>query len=83
MKKKIYYWSPCLNKVATVKATLNSAISLAKYSNDYDVKIINVFGEWHNYKKIFKITTSMYLICLLIIIIFYLKQDMQVAGFPI
>ena len=51
MKKKIYYWSPCLNKVATVKATLNSAISLAKYSNDYDVKIINVFGEWHNYKK--------------------------------
>ena len=40
-----------MNKVATVKATLNSAISLAKYSNDYDVKIINVFGEWHNYKK--------------------------------
>ena len=51
MKKKIYYWSPCLNKVATVKATLNSAISLAKYSSYYDVKIINVFGEWHNYKK--------------------------------
>ena len=51
MKKKIYYWSPCLNKVATVKATINSALSLAKYSNKYDVKIINVFGEWQNYKN--------------------------------
>ena len=51
MKKLIYYWSPCLNKVATVKATINSALSLSKYSKDYDVKIINVCGEWNNYKS--------------------------------
>ena len=51
MKKTIYYWSPCLTQIATVKATLNSAISLAKYSNDYDVRIINVCGEWNKYKN--------------------------------
>ena len=51
MKKKIYYWSPCLAKVATVKATINSAISLAKYSNTYEVKIINVCGEWTKHQK--------------------------------
>ena len=51
MKKSIYYWSPCLTKVGTVKSTLNSAISLAKYSKNYDVKILNVFGEWSKYKN--------------------------------
>ena len=51
MKKTIYYWSPCLTKIATVKATLKSAMSLAKYSNLYEVKIINVCGEWNKYKK--------------------------------
>ena len=40
MKKTIYYWSPCLTKVATIKATMNSAISLARYTDLYDVKII-------------------------------------------
>ena len=54
MKKSIYYWSPCLNKVGTVKSTLNSAISLAKYSSTYDVKILNVFGEWSEYKNYLK-----------------------------
>ena len=51
MKKTIYYWSPCLTQIATVKATLNSAISLSKYSNDYDVRIINVCGEWNKYRN--------------------------------
>ena len=51
MKKSVVYWSPCLTKVGTVKSTLNSAISLAKYSKNYEVTIINVFGEWSNYKK--------------------------------
>ncbi len=50
MKKSIYYWSPCLNKVGTVKSTLNSAVSLAKYSKIYNVKILDVFGEWSNHK---------------------------------
>ena len=51
MKKSVVYWSPCLDKVGTVKSTLNSAISLAKYSKDYDVTIINVFGEWSSHYK--------------------------------
>ena len=51
MKKTIHYWSPCLSKVATVKATMNSAIALAKYSDLYKVKIINVCGEWTRYKN--------------------------------
>ena len=51
MKKSVVYWSPCLTKVGTVKSTLNSAISLAKDSEDYEVTIINVFGEWSSYQK--------------------------------
>ena len=51
MKKTIYYWSPFLTKVGTVKSTLNSAISLAKFSNDYNVIILNIFGEWTKYKN--------------------------------
>ena len=49
--KKVFYWSPCLTKVGTVKSTINSAISLSKYSKDkFKVKIINSCGEWDNYK---------------------------------
>jgi len=51
MKKKIFYWSPCLNPVGTVKSTLNSAISLQKYNGEkYEINLINAFGEWENYK---------------------------------
>ena len=53
MKKTIYYWSPCLDKVGTVKSTLNSAIAVSKFSKDFNVKIINVFGEWTEDKEIF------------------------------
>ena len=50
MKKKIFYWAPCLNKVGTVISTKNSAISLAKYKkNLYDITILNVFGEWDDH----------------------------------
>ena len=50
MKKKIFYWSPCLNPVGTVKSTLNSASSLIKYNQDeYDVYLINACGEWDQY----------------------------------
>jgi glycosyltransferase involved in cell wall biosynthesis len=52
MKKEVYYWAPCLDKVGTVKSTLNSAISLSKYSNRFNVSIINVFGEWDEYADI-------------------------------
>ena len=55
--KKIYYWSPCLDLVGTVKSTINSAISLAKYSkapDQFQVKVINSCGEWNKQKKLFK-----------------------------
>lgn len=54
MKKKIYYWSPCLNPVGTVKSTINSAISLSKFDENCDVKVINVCGEWNDYKHDFE-----------------------------
>ena len=48
----IYYWSPFLSKVATVKAVLNSAISLKKYSKNYiRPYIINSIGEWNEFEK--------------------------------
>ena len=54
MKKKIYYWTPSISKVGTIKTTLNSAIALAKFQKDYEIKILNVFGEWSNYKVFLK-----------------------------
>ena len=50
-KIKIFYWSPCLNPVGTIKSTINSATSLSRYSDNYDVFIINTFGEWDFYKE--------------------------------
>ena len=52
MIKKIFYWSPCLNAVGTVKSTLNSAIALSKYSKDYKVFVINSCGEWNDYRDL-------------------------------
>tara|TARA_B100000767_G_scaffold108865_1_gene104368 strand:+ start:45889 stop:47034 length:1146 start_codon:yes stop_codon:yes gene_type:complete len=55
MKKKIFYWSPCLNPVGTVKSTLNSAVSSMQYgSNFFDVTLINACGEWDEYLDYFK-----------------------------
>jgi glycosyltransferase involved in cell wall biosynthesis len=49
---KVFYWSPHISHVATIKAVLNSAISLSKYGNNqYDVSIINANGEWDNFKS--------------------------------
>ena len=46
MKKKIYYWSPCLNKVGTVISTKNSAISIAKYKkNEFKGVSIDTFSQ--------------------------------------
>ena len=51
---KIFYWSPYIGKIATIKAVLYSAISIKKFSNyQNEVSIINCFGEWDLYKKIF------------------------------
>tara|TARA_B100001027_G_scaffold65652_1_gene44558 strand:- start:575 stop:1732 length:1158 start_codon:yes stop_codon:yes gene_type:complete len=51
MKKNIYYWSPCLNPVGTTISTINSSIALSKYSNKYNVSVINTCGEWDKFKK--------------------------------
>lgn len=49
IKKKVTYWSPHISQVATVKAVINSAKSLKKYSNSYfKPEIIDVFGEWED-----------------------------------
>lgn len=51
MKKTIYYWSPCLTNVGTIKSTLNSSIALARYNSNYEVVLLNVFGEWSDCKR--------------------------------
>tara|TARA_B100000963_G_C22639753_1_gene679783 strand:- start:2524 stop:3684 length:1161 start_codon:yes stop_codon:yes gene_type:complete len=53
MKKKVFYWSPCLNPVGTVISTINSSVALMKYSDSYDVSIINSCGEWDKFKDYF------------------------------
>ncbi len=54
--KEVYYWSPCLTNIGTLKSTINSSISLSKYyKNEFKVSIINSCGEWDNYRdELFK-----------------------------
>ena len=53
MEKKIYYWSPFFSNIATIKAVLNSSISIKKFSNNiFKPALINVIGEGDDYKKI-------------------------------
>lgn len=48
-KKKICYWAPFIDNVATIKAVYNSVKSINKYSNNiYEGNIVDVFGEWKN-----------------------------------
>lgn len=51
MKKKIFYWCPFIDKVATVKSVINSAYSISKYDKDLVPIILNTVGEWDSYKK--------------------------------
>ena len=52
MKNKIYYWSPFVSEVATVKSVINSASSVNKYlSENYEAYIIDVYGEFEKYEK--------------------------------
>ena len=49
--KKIFYWSPHISNVATIKNVLNSMISLKSYSKKpVNISIINVIGEWSRNK---------------------------------
>jgi len=50
--KKIFYWSPYLSNVATIKNVLNSAMSIKKYNKrSLNISIIDVIGEWSKFKK--------------------------------
>lgn len=56
MKKNILYWSPYLGRVATIRSVINSMLGLKKFmKKNYDVSIINCYGEWDdqipNFKK--------------------------------
>ncbi len=53
-KKSIFVWSPFISKVGTVQNVINSLNSINKYSK-FNTNLINVFGEWDNYKKSFSI----------------------------
>ncbi len=53
MKKKIFYWSPCLNPVGTVISTINSSLSVSKYSREFEVSILNTCGEWDEFRSEF------------------------------
>jgi len=49
MKKDIFYWSPYLGKVATIRSVLNSMIGLKTFTtNKYNISLINCYGEWDN-----------------------------------
>ena len=51
----IFYWSPCLEKVGTYKSTINSALSIGKYSKKkISVTVINVCGEWEEERQLFE-----------------------------
>tara|TARA_Y200000002_G_C22672799_1_gene660801 strand:- start:391 stop:1539 length:1149 start_codon:yes stop_codon:yes gene_type:complete len=51
----IFYWSPCLEKVGTYKSTINSALSIGKYSKKkFSINVINVCGEWEKERKLFE-----------------------------
>tara|TARA_Y100000590_G_C15618742_1_gene976763 strand:- start:71 stop:1216 length:1146 start_codon:yes stop_codon:yes gene_type:complete len=49
--KKIFYWSPYLTNVATISAVINSIKSVKKYSKNYEPILINVCGEFDDFKK--------------------------------
>lgn len=47
---KIYYWTPYMGNVGTIKATINSAASLKQLG--HDVKIYKIFHEWEGYEQL-------------------------------
>ena len=48
----IFFWSPHIDRVATVRAVINSAYSLVRYSKKkYVPYLINVAGEWDEYNE--------------------------------
>ena len=80
MKKNIFYWSPCLNPVGTLKSTLNSALSLKKYNglihavNSNPTTMLNLLKKLSdNYSFCFKIFTPN-IILKLLFRVFFMKD---------
>lgn len=48
-KKKIYYWSPFLSKIATCRSVINSAKALNDFGSKYESFILNFFGEFNTH----------------------------------
>ncbi len=52
MKKEIYYWSPFLGRVATIRSVINSMIGLKRYyGKHYKINLINCYGEWNSFRS--------------------------------
>ena len=50
MNKEIYYWSPFLGKIATIRSVVNSMIGLKRYyGKRYKINLINCYGEWNSF----------------------------------
>ena len=52
----IFYWSPFISKVATIKAVINSAYSVNKYANKnlYKTNIIDAVHEWADSEELLR-----------------------------
>ena len=52
LKKEIYYWSPFLGRVATIRSVINSMIGLKRYNGkDFNINLINCYGEWNGFRS--------------------------------
>lgn len=49
---KIYYWTPYMEQVGTIKATINSAIALSRMG--HEVKLYKPYREWEGYEEVLK-----------------------------
>ena len=75
---KVFYWSPHLSNVATIKNVINSAKSIKKFNkNVSNVSIIDAIGEWRDYLNDLKFEN----IDLIKLSNFNLKRYLPVNGF--
>jgi len=50
-KNNVFYWSPFIGRVATIKSVINSTKSINIFSTKINAIILDCFGEWNLYKK--------------------------------
>ena len=52
MKKEVYYWSPFLGRVATIRSVVNSMVGLKRFNNKlYKINLINCYSEWNSFRS--------------------------------